>query len=389
MTYRTPRATTSVLFLTGDGPTNSVGSASASYTDLADTVPSGTVPWSVLASPFGNYVPPDVAEAVLNAYDELVVDVTPVVSPDGSVGVQSPTVLDVFRRLALVDSDFWLLVRTDGYGVVVNGATGLGSTMAARSFGVAVNVANWLGGQVLSRLLNRNRRFRGFAFLCPDLNVRFPDSSVIDRLMQNRCVQLAWNLGGGALILTSRPGDHTCLQAPVFGTDDAHLNTNSGLLLPYPILGTNPGLQDGLGIVYPASVPYALSAAVFQTLLMGSVPVSQDPGFPLNVATYFLAPLDGASVVSDGSGGTSSAPLSLQRALAFAAACGITRLGTSGSSTVVSPDDILPLDANVNTTGTCRLTSLQGSTRVTYANPTVGVDTVRHFDAALYETATT
>jgi hypothetical protein len=377
-TYFPTSKTTSLLVHAGDLQVNLTGAPTpGQFVDLADTVAAQNTNLPQLVANYGSnygyeqYVPPDAGVLAASNYDELVVDVRVLIAKDGSVGALSNITLNSFRQLAMTDRPFWLVVRCDGYRY----------QYSTRNSAVVVaqNVVYALYQECKSLILLN--RLQGFAFISPDLNVRFSDGTVIDRLFQNQLVQACWDFNTACMFITCRPGDATTIVGPVVTN-----NVNSGKALPYSILGCNPAHQDRMVILYPTPLEVGHSVPVLTSMLAGTLGTrGRDPGFPLNLSTSIVVPLDERAYASDLNGGTLGTTGEIAKVLTFAAALGVTSLGVSSNLYVVDTATIMPEDSLVNTTGAFRVGSLNGITTVRYSDG-LGGTVSRSFDAHFAET---
>ena len=380
LTYSPATSTTSILVHAADLSVNRLGSGTpAQFAALSDTVAVGSVPDTAVRT-HADWVPPDAGVVVGAGYDELVVDVQPVVKADGSVGSASAATLSALRQTAMTDRPFWLVVHTDGYGInlVSDAYAPTRALVARRLCGV---VTQWLWSQCLA--LQITQRLRGFAYVCPDLNVQFTDGSVIDRPFQNSLVQTCWQLNRSCTIITSRPADTTCLIGPTL----SGANANSGAALPHPILGCNQSQRDRVVVLYPNIQNSGHNPSVIAGMMAGLVGNrGRDPGFPLNLDVAFVLPLDVSQYQSDGVVGVRDAvsPDWVSRVCRLVAALGVTVLGTASDSRVLDAGSYVPDDTLVNTSGTFRWSSRNGVTTIRYPDAT-GMPVVRYFDAQFVE----
>lgn len=384
---RIDRATKSMLFRVGGlDSLNGLGVVPPEfeYVDNRNFYVGRSVPSPASTTPAFTAV--DAGALAASAYDELVIDTQPVVTSSGEVSTNGGNTPELYRSILISNTPFWFVVRCTGYG-----QSSLYTRDSALAVAKRVAAALWADANafMLTPLL------RGFAFVSPDLNVVFPDGTAIDRPFQSALVQQAWSTFRAAMVITSRPNDCISLVAPQFAPPVAGDpgNPNSGVALPWPILGNSPQFADKIVALYPnvalGNPSLSLVAAQVQSFFSAK---ARDAGFPLNLSYGYVLPIDWTAWSPDGSVGsavTGDALSRLNRLSRFVAATGVTSFGVQSGPTgvaVPTPQDFLPEDDLVNTSGGCSMWSAAGVTYVSYIG-TDGTRVVRSFTSDFAEVA--
>jgi hypothetical protein len=369
------RQVRSVLLHAGDLGLNRLASAAVptQFAGLEGVVAAGSSYAPPLSTP-PVYVYSDAGVSVSMSFDELIID--PLVTVSSTGQVSSIASHPAYRHAMLAGRPFWLLVRTDGYGCPVAGTR-------SAALALAQSVVALLWSDSINYLFSRY--LAGFAFLEPNLNVYFPDGSVIDRQFQNALVQSCRDVRRGCTFVTTRPSDATTLVGPRLNDliVDGHpvVNPNSGKALPHQILGCSPVYRDRLAILYPNAEPVSHNTSVVAGQLASTLVASnRDPGFTPNLDVAYIVPtpetawvLDHGIGVAPAVSGNGSA---LQRFMKFLATVGVNTLGVQGGRAIPAPDYFLPADPDVNTTGSFRIWSDAGFTYVSFQEEGVVVKTV-------------
>ena len=367
---RIDRAVKSMLMRVGDlDPVNSLGVSPPefSYVSNVNSYVGRAQPGP--ASPTPAFTAVDAGAVAAANYDEVVIDSRPTVSPAGEVTTNGGSTPELYRSLLIANTPFWFVVRCTGYGV---------SSMFTRDKALAVAIkaidALWTDANTytLTPLL------KGFAFVGPDLNVVFPDGTAIDRRFQSALVQQCRSHFRAAMFVTSRPNDVISLVAPLFALPEDPedpVNPNSGLPLPYPIIGDSPQFNDRIVALYPnvALDDPSMSLVLSQVQSLFSAR-ARDAGFPLNMSYGYVVPIDGTQWSADGIVGSQVSGDALSRLSRFAgflAALGVPfvgiQSGPSGDSIPV-PQDFLPPDDLFNSSGGAACWSSGAVLHVAYLN---------------------
>jgi len=375
------RAIKSTLFRIGDMSLNTQAGVPAEFSNIADVnfLVGYTVP-SAPAVPTPSFSHPDTGTIAASNYNELVIDTQPIVQGDGSYS--TTTNVETYQ-----DMPFWFLIRCDGYN-----QTTLQTRNAALNLAVSLVSALWADANNYMML----RNLQGFAFMQADLNVVFPDGSCIDRAFQSALVQAAHANFRAAMMITARPNDHVALigaNIPVISP--ALPNPNSGQPLAYPIIGASPQYRDRIMFLYPNPVLSGglcypnISTLVTQASSMYSLS-NRDTGWPLSIDFGCILPIDATAWTPDGLIGVTANPAydqELSNIMAFLAALGVAYLGIQSGpvgSYVPVPQQFLPADTGVNTSGNANVWSQDAEVFVSYINPD-GSRNTRAFDQFLTE----
>lgn len=376
------RAIKSSLFRVGDLSLNMLAGTPPEFGNLVEAnFLVGQTQVVQPAIPTPPFTPPDVGSVVTSAYDELIIDIQPVVAADGSYS--TTTKVEPFRHIYSAGVPFWFLIRCDGYG-----QQQLQTRNAALQLATSLVSAMWADANNYMLLHN----LKGFAFLQADLNVVFPDGTCIDRTFQSALVQAAHANRRAAMVITSRPNDYVTLIGPtIIAPPPALPNPNSGQPLPYPIIGACPDYTDRIKFLYPNPiVDYPnISTIVTQASAMYSLQ-NRDTGWPLSIEFGCVIPIDATVWTPDGIVGLLANPpadTKLKNVLAFLAALGVTWLGLQSGpsgSVVPIPSSFMPPDNLVNTSGSANVWSQDSEVFVSYMN-TAGTRIVRAFNPFFVE----
>lgn len=371
------RSLKTMLVRIGDFSLNRMFAVPAEFQNLTPTnyLIGTSVPTAPVV-PTPDFSHPDLGAVVAANFDDLVIDTQPVVRDDGSYSTNIN--VEPYRMIQEAGVPFWFVVRCDGYG-----RQQLQSRDAALNVAIGITASLWADANAYMLLNN----LKGFAFLQADLNVVFPDGTVIDRLFQSRLVQAAHDNYRSAMMITARPNDHVTLLAPTIISDPSDLqNTNSGKRLAHPILGSSPQYRDRLVFLYPnPAVDYPnISLIVTQVQQMYAMR-GRDPGFPLNIEFGCVLPVDATAWSPDGLIGLVANPPvddRLAKLFRFLASLGISWVGIQSGpvgSTVPVPSLFMPEDGAVNVSGSSNVWSQDNEVFVSYLLPD-GTRTKRAFD---------
>jgi len=243
----------------GETPTPYLDATWSAHVPVADNTLPDTLP---------DFTHPESVGTILSTYDDVVIDMQPRVTALGKVTSNWTT--EPYRLLRMYERPFWILVRCDGYNVPTR-------QTSAKALETALAVMTSIWADMLTYHLTRN--FAGFAFYQPNLNVKFPDESVITRLFQNTLVQQAHVYERPCMFITTRPNDVT----DTIGQEIAG-NLNSKLPLPFSIIGNNAVYRDRILAMYPYPITSIPNLTIILALF-GSFRklLSRDGVTPLNV----------------------------------------------------------------------------------------------------------
>ena len=376
MAYTYPRAVKSLLYVETPLALNRLtGTPPDGMLDVGATPRNPATPAPTPSPSHAGFTHPELVAGSLAGYDELIVDLKPVVTAEAMGGSTSRST-EPYRMLQLAGKKFWLVVRGDGYGV---------SDLRTRNLALQAALAV-MASQYNDLLLYQiEHLLAGFAVTNVNLNVVFADGTSVDRAFQNELVGACHGLySRPAMFLSTRPSDGVTLVGPeVTGA------ASSKKSLLYPELGRRSEIADVIVALYPEPSPAVPNVSTLIAQVGAFMAAYGINRVPRALEWGVVLEMQSLGWTADEAGGTlqsESALARLRNVAAFVAALGVTRIAVQpapGSNLAVPASAWAPSDDRVNTSRAFTASSQGGYVSVSYA--AAGVPVTRRFDALTLE----